>query len=98
MKAIFALQQVQEGKKDIIEKMVEHPVTQDLTTIHEIVEQFKEQVKVITQQYEYFKLTITKYTMSIQRGSRESHKIVFGACWKWVLEKLVAYHYGCCAS
>ena len=42
MKAIFALQQVQEGKNDIIEKMVEHPVTQDLTTIHEIVEQFKE--------------------------------------------------------
>ena len=58
------LQVAQEGKKEIAEKMVEHPVSHDLTTRQEITEKIREQVKDITQKYEYFKINITEYTMS----------------------------------
>ena len=67
--------------------MVEHPVTHDMMASKEIADRVKEQAWVITQQYEYFKLNITEYTMSSQRGSRVSHKIVVGACWQGVWDK-----------
>ena len=38
VKVVFALQEVQEGKKEIIDKMVEHPLVHDLTGSQEIVE------------------------------------------------------------
>ena len=44
--------------------MVEHLVTNDLTASQEIMDIVKEQVRVITQQYEYFEIKITEYTMS----------------------------------
>ena len=58
------MQAAQEGKKEIAKKMIEHLVTHHLTTSQEIADRVKEQFKVITQQYEYFKLKITEYTMS----------------------------------
>ena len=42
------LQEVHEGKKEVANKMVEHPLAHDLTGIQDIVEKVKEQVKEIT--------------------------------------------------
>ena len=64
VKAVSALQEFQEGKKEITYNMVEHPLAHDLTRIQDIVEKFKEKMKDITHQYEDFKLKINEYTMS----------------------------------
>ena len=85
IKAVSTLKEAKEGKKDIAKKMVENLVTRDLMVSQEIAGRFKKQVKAITQQYEDFKLNITEYTMSSQHGSRASHKIVLGDCWKGIL-------------
>ena len=42
MKEVYALQAAQEGKENIIAKMVEHPVNHDLKVIQEIIEWVKE--------------------------------------------------------
>ena len=47
-------------KKDVTDKIVEHPLAHDLTGSREIAEK----VKDITQQYEDFKQKINGYTMS----------------------------------
>ena len=57
----------------------------NLTGTQEIAEKIKEQVKEITQQYDEFKVKINEYTIFSSRGSRESHNIVLGACWKELL-------------
>ena len=62
-----------------------HPFVQEVTESRETTEKIKEHVKDITQQYEDFKVNISKYTISSSRGSRASHTIVLGACWKEVL-------------
>ena len=40
----------------------------------------KEQVEEVKQKYDDFKIKINEYTISSWHGSRESHKIVLGAC------------------
>ena len=64
IKVIIVLTNMQEGKKEVAAKIVEHPVKDYLIGSREIVEKVQEQVNVITQQYEYFKLKINEYTMS----------------------------------
>ena len=48
VKVVSALQAVQEGKKEVTNKMVEHPLAHDLTGSREIAEKVKEHVKEIT--------------------------------------------------
>ena len=62
MKVISTLQDAQEGKKNIVVNMVEHPVNHDLKVNQEITERVKEQVKAITQQFAYFKAKIAEFT------------------------------------
>ena len=64
MKAIFALQDIQARKTNISPKMIENHVNHGIKVIQEITEWFKEQVKVITQQFAYFKAKIIEFTMS----------------------------------
>ena len=64
MKAVTALQVVQEGKKEVTAKLVEHPLKQDLLGSQEIAGKIQAQVKNITQQYDDIKLKINEYTMS----------------------------------
>ena len=64
VKEISTLWEVQEGKKEITNKKVEHPLAHDLTGSQEIIEKVKEHVKEITQQYEDFKQEINEYSMS----------------------------------
>ena len=64
VKVVYALQAVQEGKKEVVENMVEHPLAHDLTRIQDITEKVKEKFKEIIQQYADFQQKITKYTMS----------------------------------
>ena len=49
VKVVTALQVVQEGKKEVNAKMVEHPLKQDLLGSQDLVEKIKTQVKEITQ-------------------------------------------------
>ena len=42
IKEVSALQETQEGKREIAEKMVEHPITHDLMVSQVIAEKFKE--------------------------------------------------------
>ena len=81
MKEVLVLQEFREGKKDATTKIVEHPLEREVTESWETTEKIKEQVKDITQQYKDFKVKINIYTISSWCGSRESHKIVLGACW-----------------
>ena len=64
MKAVTALQVVQEGKKEVNAKLVEHPLKHDFLESQDIAEKIKTQLKEFTQQYEEVKLKINKYTMS----------------------------------
>ena len=48
MKVIYALQAAKEGKKNIVVKMVEHPINHDLKVSQDIIEQVMEQVKAMT--------------------------------------------------
>ena len=64
VKAVVALQAMQEGKKEVNAKLVEHPLKQDLLESQDLAEKIKTQVKEITQQYNDFKLKINEYTMS----------------------------------
>ena len=43
------MQEVQEGKKEVTNNMVEHPLVHDLTGSQDIVEKVKEKVKEISQ-------------------------------------------------
>ena len=63
MKAVAALQDVQEGKTGVTAKLVEHPMKQDFLGSQDIVEKIQAQAKEITQQYNDFKLKINEYTM-----------------------------------
>ena len=74
------------GRKDVTSKIIEHLLEHEATESREIAEKIKEQVKEITQQYDEFKVKINEYTIFSSRGSRESHKIVLGACWQgfWI--------------
>ena len=45
--------------------MVENPVNHDIKVSQDITERVKEQVKVITQQFAYFKAKMVDFTMSI---------------------------------
>ena len=64
VKEVTALQVVQDGKKEVNVKMVEHPLKQDLLGCQNLAEKIKMQVKEITQQCDNFKLKINEYTMS----------------------------------
>ena len=48
------MQEIHEGKKDIVDKMVEHPLAHDLIGIQDITEKVKEKFKEIIQQYADF--------------------------------------------
>ena len=64
IKEASILQVVQEGRKDVTEKIAEHPLAREVTESWETTEKIKEQVKEITQQYEDFKMKINRYTIS----------------------------------
>ena len=81
VKDVSVLQEVHAGRKDVIAKIIENSLDHEETKSREIAEKIKEQVKEITQQYDEFKVKINEYTIFSSRGSRESHKIVLGACW-----------------
>ena len=51
-------------KKNIVAKMVEHPINHDINVSQDITEWVKKQVKVITQQFIDFKAKIIEFTMS----------------------------------
>ena len=63
VKAVFALQATQEGKKQIAAQMVEHPVNHDLKVRQEVTTQFKEQVRVIPKKFADFRAKIVEFTM-----------------------------------
>ena len=65
VKAFSALQATQERKKKIAAKMVENHVNHDIKMSYDIIERVKEQVKVITQHFAYFKAKIVEFTTSI---------------------------------
>ena len=64
MKEVSVLQEAQDGQRDVTAKIIEHPLEQEVTKSHKISENVKEPVKDITQEYEYFKLKISGYTLS----------------------------------
>ena len=64
VKEVIALQAAHEGKKEVATKLVEHLIKQYLLGSQELAEKFKTQVVEITQQYEYFKIKTSEYTMS----------------------------------
>ena len=50
MKAVLVLQTVQEGRKDVTTRIIEHPLEHEFTEIWENAEKIKEWVKETTQQ------------------------------------------------
>ena len=53
------MQDVQDGKKMVNTKLVEHPVKQDLLGCQDEAEKVQAQVEEISQQYEDFKTKMT---------------------------------------
>ena len=64
MKAVSVMQVVLDGRRDVIDKIVEHPLEREVIECRETNEKIKEQVKEVTQQYKEFKVNISGYTIS----------------------------------